>query len=62
MTEFTNGIFTITDLEYGINDYAIVKDYGQAPIVFDLDIPENTYVLINDEKYPLNGFMRIEEA
>lgn len=58
-SKFTNGLFVITDIEYGINDYAIVEDYGQAPIVFDLEEPEETYVLINDIEYPLNEFIRV---
>ena len=54
--KFTNGLYTITNIEYDINDYAIVEDYGEAPIIYDLD---NIYVLINDVEYSLDEFIRV---
>ena len=58
--KFTNGLFTITDIEYGTNDYANVDGYGKVPIVFDLDNYEDTHIIINGEKHLLNEFIRIK--
>ena len=59
---FSNGLYTVTHLEYGINDYAIVDGVGRCSIVFDLDNPSLTYVIINDVRYLINEFMRVSEG
>ena len=59
MTKFTNGLFTITGIEYGINDYAIVEDYGKAPIKYDIANFWEASVEINGVDYSLDTFMKV---
>lgn len=59
MTRFTNGTWTIAEIEYGINDYAIVEDYGKAPIKYDIASFWEASVEINGVNYPLDTFMRV---
>ena len=57
--KFTNGLYTITDIEYGIEDYADVEGVGLCKIEYNPEYPNNTKVLINDVYYELDEFMRI---
>ena len=57
--KFTNGLYTITNIEYGINDYAMVENVGLCPIDYNVDYPLNAKVLINDIYYELDEFIRV---
>lgn len=59
MAKFSNGLFTITGVEYGIDDFAEVEGVGLCPIKYNPEYPNNTKVLINDVYYELDEFMRL---
>ena len=59
MNKFTNGTWTITEIEYGIDDYALVEGVGLCPIDYNPDYPLNAKVLINDIFYELDEFMKV---
>ena len=59
MTRFTNGTWTITEIEYGIDDYAVVENVGLCPIDYNPEYPLNTKVIINNVYYELDEFIRV---
>ena len=60
--KFTNGTWTITEIEYGPSDYVMVEDYGKAPIKSDMVRFWEASVEINGIDYPLDTFKRIKGA